>query len=96
MGDLIDRDALIRDLSYAAPELFFDKDYLAHKIAIQPAVDAAPVVHGRWILPVPGDGELYCSACKCDAIPSSYALNPALARYYETAYCPHCGARMDA
>jgi len=46
MGDLIDRDALIRDLSYAAPELFFDKDYLAHKIAIQPAVDAVPVVHG--------------------------------------------------
>ena len=60
-----------------------------------PAVDAAPVVHGRWIKPVPGDGEAYCSNCKHDALPCGYYLNPALMKYYETAYCPNCGAKMD-
>lgn len=35
-NDLISRAALINDLSYCAPELFFDKDYLATKIMKQP------------------------------------------------------------
>lgn len=47
MADLISRNALINDLSYSAPELFFDKDYLMTKIARQPAVDAVPVVRCR-------------------------------------------------
>lgn len=98
MGDLIDRDALCAELErrVGSPEGHRMLMEVNRCICDAPAVDAVPIVHGRWILPVPGDGELYCSACKCDAIPSSYALNPALARYYETAYCPHCGARMDA
>ena len=53
------------------------------------------VVHGRWIKPVPGDGEAYCSICKRDALPCGYFLNPALMKYYETPYCPNCGAKMD-
>ena len=53
------------------------------------------MVHGRWIKPVPGDGEAYCSNCKNDALPCGYYMNPALMRYYETAYCPYCGAEMD-
>ena len=46
-NDLISRAELARDLSYSAPELFFDKDYLMTKIARQPAVDAIPV---EWLL----------------------------------------------
>lgn len=64
-------------------------------IMMKPAVDAVPVVHARWIKPVPGDGEAYCSNCKHDALPCGYYLNPALMKYYETTYCPWCGARMD-
>lgn len=49
-----------------------------------PAADVVEVVHGEW---VHKDGEMYCSACDNDA--SMYKL------YYESPYCPHCGAKMD-
>lgn len=49
-----------------------------------PAADVAPVVHGRW-MPFHSEaaGNIqYCSSCGIgfDA---------------KTAYCPHCGAKMD-
>lgn len=57
---------------------------LANRIEALPAADAAPVVHGRWMpfhSEAAGDIQ-YCSACEIgfDA---------------KTAYCPHCGAKMD-
>ena len=54
-----------------------------------PAADVAPVRHGRWIKPVPGDGENYCSVCHAEQ-PWFYGYG-----YYEPDYCPSCGARMD-
>jgi len=49
------------------------------------AVDAAPVVHGRWIF---HDDDFMpwvsCSACGVCTDTAN-----------ETPYCPHCGARMD-
>lgn len=51
-----------------------------------PTIDAARVVHGRWIWTVNGesDEEQYwvCSNCKEHT-------------YYKTHYCPDCGAKMD-
>lgn len=96
MGDLIDRDALIRDLSYAAPELFFDKDYLARKIAMQPVVNAVPVVHGRWVkmtgmMPPEYHGHYECSECQWHM----KGLRNSWTREEELSYCPGCGARMD-
>ncbi len=55
-----------------------------------PAVDAAPVVHGRWEFPVFTDNEdgldprVKCSACG--------GVEAAFARWK---YCPNCGAKMD-
>ena len=53
------------------------------------AADVAPVRHGRWIKPVPGDGEPYCSECHAEQ-PWFYGYG-----YYEPDYCPNCGALMD-
>lgn len=47
-----------------------------------PAVDAAPVVHAKWILIQNGSG--VCSACNRNDHIDSLA-----------AYCRYCGARMD-
>lgn len=44
MADLISRAALLKDLSYCAPELWQDEEYIKAKIMKQPAVDAVPVV----------------------------------------------------
>ena len=42
--DLISRTALLNDLSYCAPELWQDEEYIKAKIMKQPTVDAVPVV----------------------------------------------------
>lgn len=62
----------------------------AHKIvaSIQ-AADVVEVRHGRWIKPVPGDGENYCSVCKAEQL-WFYGYG-----YLESNYCPNCGARME-
>ena len=70
-------------------------DLLHNDLNAIPAVDAVRVVHGQWIVPVPGDGAPYCSACKCDALADGYWLSPTLMRYYKTPFCPNCGAKMD-
>lgn len=49
-----------------------------------PAVDAVPVVHGRWIYEHDDPTMLPCSVC-------GYRVF----RYNNTRYCPNCGARMD-
>lgn len=68
--------------------------YVKHFYDI-PTVDAALVVHARWIEPVPGDGFPYCSNCKKIALDKGLFLNPKLMGWHMTPYCPHCGAKMD-
>lgn len=58
-------------------------------------VDAMPVVHSRWVEPVPGDGFPYCANCKKMALDKGLFLNPKLMEWYRTKYCPNCGALMD-
>lgn len=70
-------------------------------IAEAPAIDAAPVVHGRWLVDEnPHDGDVRCSRCSAciDALherhwPTLNALGYTFATFYR--YCPQCGARMD-
>lgn len=52
------------------------------------AVDAALVVHGRWIV-AHGNPTPYCSQCRQEAIRSF------LGGYVYSKHCPHCGAKMD-
>lgn len=54
-----------------------------------PNEDVEPVKRGRWIRPVPGDGEPYCSACKAYE-PWCYGGTG----YINSEYCPNCGAKM--
>ena len=86
MGDLIDRDTL--GVGPANPEVFKNTAYadgwnaLLRIINQAPAVDAAPVVHGKW-KPDPYCYHVFhCSVCDSPF----WAMR---------AYCPHCGAKMD-
>lgn len=91
---LIDADALKNDLTR-----FYDNAVTAKQlIDEQPTVDAAPVVHGRWI-----EREIYestpkmidewqsarCTKCK------TYHTTPYMYYFTIYKYCPNCGARMD-
>ena len=61
-----------------------------------PAVDAAPVRHGRWISEVitkpnwKGRMRDYYQACSC---PFCHEPDPG---HGVSNYCPNCGAKMDA
>lgn len=83
MGDLISRKAL-RDLwlyNGLNEHIYCTNDVL-DSIDEQPAVDAEPVRHSKWVCRIPG--VFSCGACKGLAIGNR-----------QTYYCPECGARMD-
>lgn len=54
----------------------------------EPAVDAVPVVRGRWMQRA--NGEVYCSHCNCTVGVGN--LDDVTEEEY---YCYNCGARMD-
>lgn len=93
MGDLIDREAL--GVGPANPEVFVNPAYadgwnaLLKIIKQAPVIDAAPVVHGRWLYHpddlFPAEGKQECS--RCHAEETMYICNEK--------YCPNCGAKMD-
>ena len=60
------------------------------------AVDAAPVVHGRWVkmtgmMPPEYHGHYCCSECGWHM----KGLRNSWTREEELSYCPNCGAMMD-
>lgn len=65
-------------------------------IELLPAVDAAPVVHARWVkmtgmMPPEYHGHYMCSNCEWHM----KGLRNSWTREEELSYCPGCGAIMD-
>ena len=90
LNDLISKVAAIGALvKYAdsIDETNVLADWLIPIIRDLPAVDAAPIVHGKLIKHEPdmhGIEPLECSAC-----------NYLFTRLYPQNYCPNCGAKLD-
>lgn len=91
--ELIEREALIQaieDLRGSCDSRFYDEaiiDCVSEAVSA-PTIDAAPVVHGRWIQRYNENHQQFieCSNCNFEyGLPFACKLN----------YCPHCGARMD-
>ena len=78
-GDLISRTASIE----AIKPLLYSGNCVSTLINM-PAVDAVPVVHGRWVYEYGDPMLMPCSVC-------GYQVY----RYSNTHYCPNCGAKMD-
>lgn len=84
--DLISRTAAIKAFTGKPPE-YYHTSYIVGELNCVPTVDAASVVHGRWIKYEPdmhGMEPLACSVC-----------NYLFARLYPQNYCPNCGAKMN-
>ena len=81
MKDLISRGKLLDSLPKNDTVLSMD----VRRIVVDaPAVDAVPVVHGRWLNNgIHGSVLCRCSECHYDA--AAYGFR----------YCPMCGAKMD-
>ena len=97
MADLIDREDLLQFLekkSEGECQSCTDVECLAcveQWVSEQPAVDAAPVRHGRWICKRDNPDQpswttrIVCSVC--GLISGEMVVNGN--------YCPNCGAKMD-
>lgn len=95
LNDLISRAAVFKAIvDYVKDNFSLDDsfqnllniaDSIAEAIHDLPAVDAAPVVHGKWmdILDKPDWDQKMCSVC---------------GDYFccQNNYCPNCGAKMDS
>lgn len=104
---LIDAEAFKRyvDCGHLRPptEICFSEIDVVSMIDRQPAVDAVPVRHGRWLYDPDGMdfnlGAWVCSECKAKndnlggSKRSSKRINPYL--FVGSRYCPNCGAKMD-
>ena len=84
MTDYIERNELIKNLKYFAPEHY--SGLINNLIMKQPAADVEPVRHGRW---VNESFYTHCSVCGNTAIYDKYGQE------VESDYCPNCGCRMD-
>ena len=69
------------EVAQCATDLF---DAFDSAIENATAVDAAPVVHGRWM--IAGRGIRACSECNHGIREHMACVNH---------YCPNCGAKMD-
>ena len=92
MADLISRAAAVRALASS------NGDYLdaLERLEKIPAVDAVPVVHGRWVkmtgmMPPEYHGHYECSECGWHM----KGLRNSWTREEEMTYCPNCGALMN-
>ena len=93
-GDLIGREALLKEFKSHISAAENARDFRAADAwrgalwdaQEAPAVDAAPVVHGRWI---ESKGAIRCSECMNSPL---YDYHGRLAL---STSCPNCGAKMD-
>ena len=90
MAEYIEREAVVRELNKTYDNMnamgaqFYGGFMNAvYRIKDFPAADVAPVRHGRWLC-VDTDTEQFflCNRCKKK-------------EYWESDYCPNCGAKMD-
>lgn len=88
--ELIDRQALFEQVKFYCAGCDGCGEALERVISA-PTVDAAPVVHGRWV-------DNHCTAC--GMMPMGEELwthmdiePPKMERFMD--YCPTCGAKMD-
>lgn len=97
MAEYIDRDAVYTafanactDVLERASEIYYIAGFsYEHVIEILdniPAVDVAPVRHGRWGTHSDRPDSLICSVCNCGF--DMWKHDP-------HNYCPNCGAKMD-
>lgn len=105
-NDLISREAALNAIDHERNLLIEQKRFGAEHVVVHharrlieelPAVDAAPVVHGRWEFC--GDDDIVCSECGARYykrwLLQSFYTGPGSDRMDGFGCCPYCGTLMD-
>lgn len=88
---LIDLDVAIKDARANYGDVH-DAVIMEHFLNAQPTVDAATVVHGRWIY---DGGNEYVDHYHCDRCGQEIDLCNEIYTEPKPNYCKNCGAKMD-
>lgn len=96
MTDAISRSEAVKALTRIAMQVSKDKmrtvSRCVNEIEMLPALEAAPVVHARWVYSDTADADnnidAYCSHCDAGDTHS-------VEKMHKVPYCWNCGARMD-
>lgn len=97
MPRLIDADAILESLrlyagDYMGHDGFYNTNAVKILIKLAPTIDAAPVVHGRWILLGKNEHNYETSVEEKCSLCGRYVYR------YDTQpqdnFCPNCGAHM--
>ena len=86
MEKLIYLEAAIEAVQKSVMLNDYEKGFIQALLQKVPAVDAAPVVHGRWENPYINRYGHPCHCCSVCGFKASYQ---------DKNYCPNCGAKMD-
>jgi hypothetical protein len=108
MARLIDADKLLQLLpdGFSRGPYYLSATSVRRQIQQQPTVDAAPVVHGKWVEYKPENNDYgmlpaasyYCSECRNNSAFTVDGMEPMPTKAFGRLiykYCPHCGAKMD-
>lgn len=94
MEDLISKSALLAEFD-PDDTTMFDAIGVRYYIENAPTVEAAPVVHGKWIM---RGGRFRCSECDAKALWRDAGGTGGFSHEFEqakTCVCPNCAAKMD-
>lgn len=107
MAEYFDRDAIYAAFANAGTDVLERESeiiYIAgfsYELVIEildniPTVNAAPVVHGQWIIGVDDDDfDVKCSKCEWTDIFEVAGISAVERIAKAMHYCPNCGAKMD-
>ena len=90
-SDLISRAAAM-DAFMSKPPEYYHSSYIVGELNCVPAVDAAPVVHGRWIEIEDSWGDCHYQCTECG---EEWNLDAGTPAENNMNYCPNCGAKLD-
>ena len=97
MAEYINREAIMKfpirkdhcDKEHANGHFINGIESVLEYVENLPAVDVAPVRHGRW---EKQSGLYSCSEC---GMTCPYDVQADVIEYWACNYCPNCGAKMD-
>lgn len=92
---LIDADALKKSVNDKSTHCLNDWSTIGvlAEVDRQPAIDAVPVVHGKWI--AKKDDLFLDRTWACCVCGTWFVLEDGTPEENEYNHCPHCGAKMD-
>lgn len=89
MAEYIERKAILKRNIYGNANPITYRTYAEELIKSMPAADVVEVKHGKWIK------DPYRSYWECSLCNGPAPVDCKKEKFYQSEFCPTCGAKMD-